>query len=231
MNILAADNPQARTIWNPAGQTPALGLDDGSIVSETYAIMEYLEEKHPEPAADRLDAPDADVVAPGRARRLRHPMVQGFYYARASSSSRRASAACLKLPNGMKERARDGMRIDGLITGEWLAGNPLAVADVCLYCYIDQLCEAGQPVPDDCKNLQAWFRRIGTPPAARAQHLEKASNGHARLSAKLAAEGAPAMGASTTKYEGADVKPEDFKIFEVASRTVAWVTIDHPPST
>lgn len=32
---------------NPAGQTPALELDNGSIVTEITAICEYLEERHP----------------------------------------------------------------------------------------------------------------------------------------------------------------------------------------
>src|SRR3546814_4058489 len=33
---------------NPAGQTPALELDDGSFLSEITAICEYLEERFPE---------------------------------------------------------------------------------------------------------------------------------------------------------------------------------------
>jgi glutathione S-transferase len=35
---------------NPAGQIPVLQLDDGSYLSESAAIVEYLEELHPEPA-------------------------------------------------------------------------------------------------------------------------------------------------------------------------------------
>ena len=34
---------------NPSGQMPSLELDDGSVLAETAAICEYLEEKHPEP--------------------------------------------------------------------------------------------------------------------------------------------------------------------------------------
>src|SRR3546814_8046268 len=33
---------------NPAGQTPALELDDGTILSEITAICEYMEERFPE---------------------------------------------------------------------------------------------------------------------------------------------------------------------------------------
>ena len=34
---------------NPAGGTPCLELDDGSVIAESIAICEYLEELHPSP--------------------------------------------------------------------------------------------------------------------------------------------------------------------------------------
>ncbi|HIF09644.1 MAG TPA: glutathione S-transferase, partial [Sneathiellales bacterium] len=35
---------------NPGGQMPALELEDGTVIAETVAIFEYLEEKNPSPA-------------------------------------------------------------------------------------------------------------------------------------------------------------------------------------
>jgi len=35
---------------NPQGKIPALALDDGTVLSQSIAIMEYLEEVHPDPA-------------------------------------------------------------------------------------------------------------------------------------------------------------------------------------
>ena len=35
---------------NPRGQTPALELDDGTVIAESVAIMRYLEALHPEPS-------------------------------------------------------------------------------------------------------------------------------------------------------------------------------------
>ena len=35
---------------NPQGLVPALALDDGSVLTQSLAIIEYLEETHPEPA-------------------------------------------------------------------------------------------------------------------------------------------------------------------------------------
>ena len=34
---------------NPGGQMPALELDDGTVIGETVAICEYLEDVHPTP--------------------------------------------------------------------------------------------------------------------------------------------------------------------------------------
>ena len=52
MDLPAGENrkPPYNTTVNPAGQTPALELDDGSCLTEITAICEYLEERHPSPA-------------------------------------------------------------------------------------------------------------------------------------------------------------------------------------
>ncbi|MGK7870381.1 glutathione S-transferase family protein [Falsiroseomonas sp. E2-1-a20] len=171
VDILAADNRKPEYLnLNPAGQTPALALDDGSILSETVAIMEYLEEKHPTPALiGRTPEERAKTRMWWRRAEINicHPMVQGFYYAEGLDLFKTRIRCLPEAAVGMKERARDGMRwLNALLTGEWLAGDRFTVADICLYCYIDQLCDAGQPMPTECKNLQAWFERVGARPAA-----------------------------------------------------------------
>ena len=51
IDILAGENRQAPyTDKNPGGQMPSIELDDGSVLAETTAICEYLEDKHPSPA-------------------------------------------------------------------------------------------------------------------------------------------------------------------------------------
>ena len=51
IDVFAGENRQPEFLaHNPAGQTPALLLDDGSALAEAVAIMEYLEELHPAPA-------------------------------------------------------------------------------------------------------------------------------------------------------------------------------------
>src|SRR5689334_16616042 len=50
VDILGAENRRADYLErNPAGQLPTLELSDGTFIAETAAIIEYLEELHPEP--------------------------------------------------------------------------------------------------------------------------------------------------------------------------------------
>ncbi len=173
VDILGAENREPAFLeLNPAGQTPALELPDGTVVSETAAICEYLEELHPDPALIGA-TPEERAVTRMWWRRAEinicHPMVQGFYYAEGLELFQSRIRCLPEAADGIKERARDGMRwIDGLIEHEWLAGERFTVADICLYCYVDQLCDAGQPIPPDCTRLRAWYSRVGARPAAEA---------------------------------------------------------------
>lgn len=173
LDILGAENRKAAYLGlNPAGQTPALALSDGTILAEVPAICEYLEEIHP--------APPLIGSTPGERAATRMwwrrvelniclPMVQGFYYSEGIELFRTRFRCLPEAAEGLKERARDGMRwIDGLIAGDWIAGSRFTVADICLYCYIDQLAEAGQPIPVECMTLKAWYERVGRRPAAEA---------------------------------------------------------------
>src|SRR3989442_11435359 len=50
LDLLGAENRRPPyTDKNPGGQIPALELDDGTVIGETVAIWEYLEEQNPKP--------------------------------------------------------------------------------------------------------------------------------------------------------------------------------------
>ncbi len=50
VNLPAGDQRSERFLaMNPMGNTPVLELDDGSFLTESLAIIEYLEELHPDP--------------------------------------------------------------------------------------------------------------------------------------------------------------------------------------
>ena len=47
---------------NPRGQTPALELDDGTVIAESVAICRYLEALHPEPPLFGTTPEDIGVI-------------------------------------------------------------------------------------------------------------------------------------------------------------------------
>ena len=156
---------------NPAGQTPSLELDDGTCLSETGAICEYLEEKHPQPPLIGT-TPEERAVTRMWWRRVEIniclPMLHGFYFGEGIEIFRERTHCLPDAAEGMKERGRKGMRwLDPLIEdGKWLAGDRFTVADICLYTYFDALRGIGQPIPAGCSALDAWFTRVGLRPAA-----------------------------------------------------------------
>lgn len=174
VDILSADNRKpAYLAINPAGQTPALTLDSGKTISETYAICEYLEELHPRPALIGTTPEErAETRMWWRRAELSicHPMVHGFYYAEGLDLFKDRFRCLPEAAEGLKARARDGMLwLDGLLADrQWLAGDRFTVADICLFCYMDQLSAAGQTAPAKAGNLAAWFDRVDARPAAAA---------------------------------------------------------------
>ena len=157
---------------NPSGQTPLLELDDGTPLAETGAICEYLEEQNPDPPLIGRTAEQRAVTRMWWRRveiNICLPMLYGFYFGEGLEIFRERTHCIPEAADGMKERGRKGMRwIDGLIVdGQWLAGDRFTVADICLYCYIDALRRIGQPIPEGCPRLDAWFTRVGLRPATR----------------------------------------------------------------
>jgi glutathione S-transferase len=174
VDIFAMENRrEAYLSRNPSGQTPLLDLDDGTPLAETGAICEYLEEKYPEPALIGT-TPEERAATRMWWRRVEInaclPMLYGFYFGEGIEIFRERTHCIPEASEGMKERGRRAMRwLDGLVAdGSWLAGERFTVADICLYCYIDALRGIGQPIPEGCARLAAWFTRVGLRPAAGA---------------------------------------------------------------
>ena len=128
---------------NPHGQMPTLELDNGNYLSEITAICEYLEEKHPDPAADRGDAGRArrmpDVDAPRRSQHLR-AYGQRLSLRRRSEVLREADRLRARGSPGLKMIAANrlqwlnGQMADGR---DYLCGKRFTLADILLYGWLD----------------------------------------------------------------------------------------------
>ncbi|MBB5707290.1 glutathione S-transferase family protein [Sphingopyxis panaciterrulae] len=147
---------------NPAGQTPALELDDGTILTEITAICEYLEERFPRPvligatpeerAATRMWTRRVDL-------KICEPLTNGFRFAEGLPLFESRMRCLPEAAAGLKAVAQDGLRwLDPLIAGrDFIAGDRISLADILLFAFLDFGAGVGQPLDPANGNILRWY--------------------------------------------------------------------------
>ena len=158
---------------NPAGQSPALILDDGSVVSEITAICEYLDETQP---GARLIGETAEERAQSRRwtrwvdLNICEPMANGFRFAEGLAMFEARMRCLPEASPGLKACAQDKLAwLDArLATQTYVAGDAFGLADIMLYCFLAFGNVVGQPLDPALTNVGAWFARVAARPSASA---------------------------------------------------------------
>jgi glutathione S-transferase len=174
VDLMKGDNRREPYLQkNSLGQMPALELDSGHCVTEITAICEYLEEKHPEPPLIGT-TPESRAETRKWTRRIdlniAEPMLNGFRSSQGLGLFKDRVPTNPPGADGMKAAAQHYLKwLDGEMDGkEWICARRFTLADILLFCMLDFGRTVGQPVPEDGKNLQAWFGRVKARPSAKA---------------------------------------------------------------
>lgn len=174
VDVFAGENRQAPFLaHNPAGQTPALLLDDGTCIAESVAIMEYLEELHPDPPLIG-STPEQRAVTRQWQRRCELAVTENihnaYHYAEGLARFRGRIPVAPEAAGGLKRVAQDRIAwLDGMLDGHtYIAGNRFTIADVWLYVWLDFADSVGQPFDRHLRNLAPWHERIAARPSAAA---------------------------------------------------------------
>jgi glutathione S-transferase len=159
---------------NPAGQTPALELDDGAVLTEITAICEYLDEIKKDTPSLIGDTPAERASTRMWTRRIdlnvAEPALNGFRFGEGFKMFQSRVRCIPQAADELKATARDKLAwLDGLMGAKpFIAGNKLSMADVLLFAMLDFMKGVGQPLDPACKNLTAWFERMKARPSAAA---------------------------------------------------------------
>lgn len=158
---------------NPAGQTPALELDDGGFLCEVTAICEYLDERFPdrtligstpeERANTRMWTRRIDL-------KISEPLTNGFRFAEGLPLFEQRLRCLPEAAEGLKATAQDGIKwLDPLIAGRgYVAGDTLSLADIMLFAFLDFGASVGQPIDPANTNILGWYERMKSRPSATA---------------------------------------------------------------
>ncbi|OYU70589.1 MAG: glutathione S-transferase [Alphaproteobacteria bacterium PA2] len=156
---------------NAMGQIPTLELDDGTCISETVSICRYLEELYPEPPmfgttpVERamvdmwIRRIEFSVMMPvGQFWRHAHPRTAALLtqFTDFGESNRATYVGAQKFMN----RELEGH--------DFVVGNTLTMADICLLSTVDFAEWIGLPMEAEFTNLAAWHARMTARASAAA---------------------------------------------------------------
>ena len=174
VDVMCGENREAGYLAvNPAGQTPALQLDDGGTLAEAVAIAEYLEELHPEPA---LIGHTAIERAQTRQwwRRVELNVTEfihhAFHYAEGLPRFAPRIPVAPEAADGLKRIAQDRVAwLDRMMgDGPYLCGERFTAADIWLYVWLDFGAGVNQPFDRALPRIGPWFERVAARPSAAA---------------------------------------------------------------
>lgn len=174
VDVFSGENREAAFLrLNPAGQTPALLLDDGSAIAESIAIIEYLEELHPAPALIGTTAAERAGTRQWQRRvelNITENLHNAYHYAEGLARFRDRIPVAPEAAAGLKRVAQDRIAwLDRMLDARpWLAGERYTVADIWLYVWLDFADSVGQPFDRALPRIGAWFSRVAARPAAAA---------------------------------------------------------------
>jgi glutathione S-transferase len=159
---------------NPSGQSPALELDDGTVLAEITAICEYLDDTHKDGASLIGDTPAQRAETHMWVRRVDlnicEPMGNGFRFGEGLKMFQSRMRCLPEASAGLKAIAQDKLAwLDKLMEGRtFIAGERFTLADILLFCFVDFFAGVGQPIDPALKNIVAWHARVKARPSASA---------------------------------------------------------------
>ena len=175
VDLMAGENRQAEYLSkNPSGQSPALELDDGTIIAEITTICEYLDDIT-EGKTLVGNTPEERAHTHMWTRRVDlnicEPMANGFRYAEGLKIFESRMITLPEAADGLKRIAQDrlGWLNDQMSDGrEFIGGSSLSMADILLYTMLAFFSGVGQPLNPANTHIQAWFDRMAQRPSAQA---------------------------------------------------------------
>jgi glutathione S-transferase len=141
---------------NPAGRTPALGLENGRALAESNAILLYVAEGTPLVPADRVDLGHVHQWLFFE-QNLVEPNVGTARFWRLTGRDRLRPEAFEQ----RREAGADALRVldDSLAHGDFLVADRYSVADIALYGYTHIAHEAGIDM-SGFPSIAAWLERV-----------------------------------------------------------------------
>jgi len=158
---------------NPSGAVPVLELDDGTLISESAAITDYLDHADGDPILTGRDARERAIIHMAQ-RKVESGLLDavGAYFHHATSGLGPAIEIYQNRDWGLRQRdvaLATMRRLDGVLAGQdYMAGDRFTVADITAMAGLIFAGFAKIDTPAECAHLEAWRARVWSRPSAAA---------------------------------------------------------------
>jgi glutathione S-transferase len=166
LDMMSGENRRAAFMEkNPAGQLPALELDDGRVIAESVAICELLEDLHPAPAL--IGSTPAEKAETRMWQRrielgITENIYNGWRFSDGQQFWRSRGRVIPEAAGGLRATARDKLVwLDGLLRDKpFIAGERYTLADVLLLVGLDFAAAVGQRPEEGLAHIARWRSRM-----------------------------------------------------------------------
>jgi glutathione S-transferase len=156
---------------NPLQHTPALELDDGTVLTESIAICRYFEELRPEPPLFGIGALDRAQVEMWQ-RRLEFGLLgpAAFVFRHLHPAMTEMEAQVPQWGESNKPRLIEFLRFldRHLASREFVCGDRFTVADITGLVGLDFMKPSRIAIPDDLAHVRRWHAKLSARPSAQA---------------------------------------------------------------
>ena len=172
VDLMAAENRKEEYLKvNPAGQIPALELDDGSVLSEITVICEYLDDKAGNSSLIGTNAEERGETRMWSRRidlGILENLANGFRFAEGQALFKDRMRLIPHAADDLKTLAQEKITwLDGQMDGkEFVCGDRFSLADILLFVFLEFGETVGQPLNTENKNIMAWYERVKARPSA-----------------------------------------------------------------
>lgn len=163
---------------NPDCTVPVLELDDGTRITEAFAICQYLEAVHPEPPLMGRNPKEAALVTMWNARIEQHGLAAFAELFRNSHKAFRGRAVtgavdCEQIPEligrGRKRGEAFLNRLDQhFASSDYVVGDAFTLADITALVGVDFAAWSKIEIGPERTHLHAWYERVSSRPSATA---------------------------------------------------------------
>ena len=158
---------------NPSGTTPALELDDGTVLAEITAICEYLDEIAPGPSLIG-SSPEERAITRMWTRRIDHGicenLVNGYRFTEGLPIFESRMRCIPEAGPALKLIVQEKLAwLDGLMEGcPYICGERFSMADIMLFAFLDFGTKINQAFDPDLSRIPTWFAEMAARPSAAA---------------------------------------------------------------